>query len=72
MTHLQRTAKKRTASIGVLAAASALLLMAAGCSRGTEAAPTKAEVTVDPNVFTTDRPELFKIAKSKHGTSRPL
>jgi len=63
MTHLQRTAKKRTASIGVLAAASALLLMAAGCSRGTEAAPTKAEVTVDPNVFTTDRPELFKIAK---------
>jgi cobalt-zinc-cadmium efflux system membrane fusion protein len=47
----------------VAAAASALLLMAAGCSRGSEAAPTKAEVTVDPNVFTTDQPELFKITR---------
>lgn len=63
MTRLQRAARGRTARIGLLAAASALLLMAAGCSRGTEAAPTKAEVTVDPNLFTTDRPELFKIAK---------
>jgi cobalt-zinc-cadmium efflux system membrane fusion protein len=42
----------------------ALLLLAAwGCSRGSEAAPTKTQVTLDPNVYQTDRPELFKIAK---------
>ncbi len=30
-----------------------------GCSHETKAAPTKAEVTLDPNVFDVDHPELF-------------
>jgi membrane fusion protein, heavy metal efflux system len=40
-----------------------LLLLAAGCSDNSKAAPTKAEVTVDPNLYTVDHPELFKLAK---------
>ena len=58
MTRLQRAA-------AIVPAAAICLLLATlgGCSRGSEAAPTKAEVTVDPNVYQTDRPELFKIVK---------
>jgi cobalt-zinc-cadmium efflux system membrane fusion protein len=40
-----------------------LLLLAAGCSDNSKAAPTKAEVTVDPNLYNVDHPELFKLAK---------
>jgi membrane fusion protein, heavy metal efflux system len=32
------------------------------CSSDTKAAPTKAEVTLDPNLYTVDHPELFKLA----------
>jgi len=35
------------------------LLALPGCSRETKAAPTKAEVTLDPNIFDVDHPELF-------------
>ncbi|MGH9549360.1 MAG: efflux RND transporter periplasmic adaptor subunit, partial [Terriglobales bacterium] len=42
---------------------SCLLLLAAGCSNNTKAAPTKAEVTLDPNLYKVDHPELFKRAK---------
>jgi cobalt-zinc-cadmium efflux system membrane fusion protein len=41
----------------------ALVLLAGSCSRETKAAPTKQEISVDPNVFETDHPELFKTAK---------
>ena len=37
------------------------LLLTVGCSDSTTAAPTKAEVTVDPNVYSVDHPELFKL-----------
>jgi membrane fusion protein, heavy metal efflux system len=38
------------------------VLLATGCSDPGKAAPTKAEVTVDPNLFVVDQPELFKLA----------
>ena len=38
-----------------------LLLVAVSCSNDTKASPTKAEVTVDPNIFNVDRPELFHL-----------
>jgi membrane fusion protein, heavy metal efflux system len=38
-------------------------LVAASCSRESKAAPTKEEVKIDPNLFETDHPELFKTAK---------
>ena len=40
-----------------------LLLFAAACSDSTKAAPTKAEVTLDPNLYNVDHPELFKLAR---------
>ena len=40
-----------------------LLLLAVGCSDNTKAAPTKAEVTLDPNLSNVDHPELFKLSK---------
>jgi membrane fusion protein, heavy metal efflux system len=40
-----------------------LLLGSPGCSRETKAAPTRAEVTRDPNLFETDHPELFPTAR---------
>jgi cobalt-zinc-cadmium efflux system membrane fusion protein len=40
-----------------------LLLFAVACSDDTKAAPTKAEVTLDPNFYNVDHPELFKLAK---------
>jgi len=39
-----------------------LLLFVAGCSDNTKAAPTRAEVTVDPSLYNVDHPELFKLA----------
>jgi cobalt-zinc-cadmium efflux system membrane fusion protein len=43
----------------------ALLLAGIGlsCSDDPKAAPTKAEVTLDPNLYTVEHPELFKLAK---------
>ena len=39
------------------------------CSRDTQAAPTKTEVTLEPNVFNAEHPESFKLARVE---SRPL
>jgi membrane fusion protein, heavy metal efflux system len=39
-----------------------LVLIAIGCSDNPKAAPTKAEVTVDPNTVTVQHPELFMLA----------
>ena len=46
-----------------LMAALFLLALAVACSGGRKAAPTKSEVTVDPNLYQVDHPELFKLAK---------
>lgn len=40
-----------------------LAVLGTSCSRESKAAPTKAEVTVDPNVFEADHPELFQTAR---------
>jgi membrane fusion protein, heavy metal efflux system len=44
-------------------AAMALLAASIACSNDTKAAPTKQEITVDPNLLTVDHPELFKTVK---------
>lgn len=36
-----------------------------GCSKGTPAATSKPAVTVDPDLYTADHPELFKTAKAE-------
>ncbi len=41
------------------------VLLMAGCSDESKAAPTKAEVTVDPSVYKVDHPELFKLATAE-------
>jgi cobalt-zinc-cadmium efflux system membrane fusion protein len=53
-------ALSRTAAIG-----SALFFagMGTSCSGDSKAAPTKSEVTLDPNLYTVEHPELFKLAK---------
>jgi membrane fusion protein, heavy metal efflux system len=48
-------------SVGLLCAA---LMTAVACSPNTPAATTKPPVTLDPDVFTADHPELFKTAKA--------
>jgi len=40
-------------------------MLAASCSRETKAAPTREEVTVDPNLYTVEHPELFKLVKAE-------
>jgi multidrug efflux pump subunit AcrA (membrane-fusion protein) len=40
-------------------------LTAASCSRDTAAAPTKAQITLEPGVYDVDHPELFELAKAE-------
>jgi membrane fusion protein, heavy metal efflux system len=42
-----------------------LALMGTSCSGDTKALPTKTEVTVDPNLYTVEHPELFKLATAQ-------
>jgi cobalt-zinc-cadmium efflux system membrane fusion protein len=37
-----------------------LMMFPVSCSNDTKAAPTKAEITLDPNLYNIDHPELFK------------
>ena len=53
---------KQIVSIGGL---SLLVLIANSCSDVTRAAPTKTDVTVDPNLYTVERPELFKLVTAE-------
>jgi cobalt-zinc-cadmium efflux system membrane fusion protein len=41
----------------------ALLAVFVACSNDTKAAPTRQEITVDPNLLTVDHPELFQTVK---------
>jgi membrane fusion protein, heavy metal efflux system len=43
----------------------AALIAGLGCSRDTPAVASKAPVTADPDVFSTEHPELFKMAKAE-------
>jgi cobalt-zinc-cadmium efflux system membrane fusion protein len=42
-----------------------LALVLASCSNDTKAPPTKTEITVDPNLYTVEHPELFKLATAE-------
>ena len=57
----------RVASIWPARAAFCLIALALmqGCSKDTPAATSKSPVTLDPNVFETDTPQLFKTAKAE-------
>jgi len=55
--------KNKVFRVTALSALLVLLLLTMACSDSTKAAPTKAEVTRDPNLYTVDHPELFKLAK---------
>lgn len=46
----------------VLSGILALTLLGTSCSDSTKATPTKIEITRDPNLFTVNHPELFKLA----------
>jgi membrane fusion protein, heavy metal efflux system len=46
-----------------IAALLSLLFMLAACSGDPKPAPTKQEISIDPNVFDIDHPELFKTTK---------
>jgi membrane fusion protein, heavy metal efflux system len=45
-----------------------LALMASSCSNETKAAPTMTEVTVDPNLYNVEHPELFKLITAETRT----
>jgi cobalt-zinc-cadmium efflux system membrane fusion protein len=49
--------------MGATAMLAAIFLASVGCSRETKAAPTRSEVTRDPNFFQTDHPELFPVTR---------
>jgi cobalt-zinc-cadmium efflux system membrane fusion protein len=49
--------------VAVVSAILSLVILFASCSDNTKAAPTKAEVTLDPNLYNADHPELFKLVK---------
>jgi len=55
------TAASRLGLLALLAC----LICATGCSKETPAAASKAPVTVDPDVFSVEHPELFKTAKAE-------
>jgi cobalt-zinc-cadmium efflux system membrane fusion protein len=56
---MKNTQLLRAAAIG-----GAIFLAGIGvaCSNDTKAAPTKSEVTLDPNLYTVEHPDLFKLA----------
>jgi len=49
-------------SAAILAILSVIIL-AAACSNGTKVAPTKAEVTLDSNLYSIEHPELFNLVR---------
>ena len=62
LSNLRRSPSSRPLSLALLLA---LLAAGAACSKDTPAAASKPPVTVDPDVFDTDHPELFKTAKAE-------
>src|SRR5262249_40906762 len=58
-----RAASKGAAAVPLLLLLAALLGTVA-CTKDPPAATSKSPVTLDPDVFETDRPELFKTAKA--------
>jgi cobalt-zinc-cadmium efflux system membrane fusion protein len=42
-----------------------LMIFSASCSNGAKSPPTKAEVTIDPSLYSIDHPELFKLVRAE-------
>jgi cobalt-zinc-cadmium efflux system membrane fusion protein len=62
---LRRQAAARRAAWLPLVVLTAALIAGLGCSNEAPAAASKAPVTVDPDVFSVEHPELFKTAKTE-------
>ena len=54
----QRISLRCSLLVGILV----VMPLGSSCSDSTKAAPTKTEITRDPDLFTVDHPELFKLA----------
>ena len=63
---------KSKCAVALLLLAIAAMSFCTACSKDTPAATTRQTVTLDPDVFVTDHPELFKTAKaeSRNGSRR--
>jgi membrane fusion protein, heavy metal efflux system len=60
------TSQPNARSVAISAILSLIIassMLSLSCSDDTKAAPTKAEVTLDPNLYTADHPELFKLVR---------
>ena len=57
--------KRSWSRLAPLAMLLAALTGGTGCSKETPVAASKAPVTIDPDIFSTDHPELFKTAKAE-------
>jgi cobalt-zinc-cadmium efflux system membrane fusion protein len=53
------------ASLAAMVVLLGVLMAGAGCTKATPVAASKAPVTVDPDLFSADLPELFKTAKAE-------
>jgi len=51
--------------MGTVCGVLVLAMIPSSCSNETKAAPTKTEVTVDPNLYTVAHPELFKLVTAE-------
>ncbi len=54
---------RSAAAFAILFLVVSLIVLSASCSNDPKPAPTKAEVTIDPSLYTADHPELFKLVK---------
>jgi cobalt-zinc-cadmium efflux system membrane fusion protein len=54
---------RSAAAVAILSLIIPLIVLSVSCSNDAKPAPTKAEVTIDPNLFTPDHPELFKLVQ---------
>jgi cobalt-zinc-cadmium efflux system membrane fusion protein len=50
-------------AFAILSLIISLIVFSASCSNDEKPAPTKAEVTLDPNLYSADHPELFKLVR---------
>jgi membrane fusion protein, heavy metal efflux system len=54
---------RSAAVFAILSLITSLVVLSASCSNDAKPAPTKVEVTLDPNLYNTDHPELFKLVR---------
>jgi cobalt-zinc-cadmium efflux system membrane fusion protein len=50
-------------AFAILSLVISLIVLSTSCSNDAKPAPTKAEVTLDPNLYSADHPELFKLVR---------